>query len=192
MARCFIAVELPEEVKVELRAIQEQIKKACTALFRWVNPDGIHLTLKFLGEVPEETIAELKRAIEEAVGGVPPFELELDGLGVFPGLRSPRVLWVGLGGNVEALKILQQNIDVSFELLGFGQENREFTAHLTLARVRDDVTAMQRQSVGTFVLDAKPVANLRFAIRNISLMRSHLMPTGAVYARLASVPLVNG
>jgi 2'-5' RNA ligase len=189
MVRCFLAIELPEEVTAELRAIQERFKKERMDFLRWVNPDGIHLTLKFLGEVPEETIAGLGKAMGEAARGVAQFGLELDGLGVFPNLRSPRVFWAGLSGQVEVLKTLQQNIDAAFTPLGFEREARGFTAHLTLARVHDEATAIQRQSLGDLVVRNALGATPCFMVRSVVLMRSQLRPTGAIYTRLVSIPL---
>lgn len=186
LIRCFVAIELPEPVRAELAGIQAKFKALRMDFLRWVEPSGIHLTLKFLGEVPQERIPELVKAVEESVRGVLPFTLQLDQVGVFPNPRQPRVLWVGVGGEVSVLKTLQGNVDVAFSMLDFPEEGREFRAHLTLARVRDDATPGQRQSLGDMVTRTRLESASRFTVGGVSLMRSQLTPRGAVYTCLAT------
>lgn len=188
LIRCFVAIELPAAVKAELSALQQQFKAARMDFARWVNPESIHLTLKFLGEVPQERVPEMVKAIEEAVDGIKPFSLELNGLGVFPNARQPRVFWVGVGGDLERLKTLQGNADVTLGALGFEEEQREFTAHLTLARMRDDAAPDQKRAFGELVGRTSFESRHRFTVHGVNLMRSQLKPTGAVYTALAVVP----
>jgi len=189
LVRCFVAIELPEPVKTELAGIQAKFKVARMDFLRWVEPSGIHLTLKFLGEVSQERLPELVKAVEESVRGIQPFMLQLDQVGVFPNPRQPRVLWVGVGGETQVLKTLQGNVDVAFGMLDFPEEGREFKAHLTLARVRDDATSGQRQALGDMVMHTRLESASQFAVKGVNLMRSQLSPKGAVYTCLAAVPL---
>ncbi|MEW6142717.1 MAG: RNA 2',3'-cyclic phosphodiesterase [Chloroflexota bacterium] len=189
LIRCFVAIELPEPVKAEMAGIQAKFKAARMDFLRWVGPSGIHLTLKFLGEVSHERVPEMVKAIEESVQGIQPFTLQLDQVGVFPNPRQPRVLWVGVGGEFSVLKTLQENVDVAFSMLGFPEEGREFKAHLTLARVRDDATPGQRQSLGDMVARTRLESASRFTVGGVNLMRSQLTPKGAIYTCLAMAPL---
>jgi len=191
LIRCFVAIELPDPVKAELAGIQAKFKSARMDFLRWVEPSGIHLTLKFLGEVPHERVPEMVKAIQESVKDIRPFTLQLDQVGVFPNPRQPRVLWVGVGGDIAALRTLQENVDVAFDILDFPREGREFKAHLTLARVRDDATPHQRQMLGEMVTCTRLESVSRFTVGGVSLMRSQLMPKGAVYTCLAMAPLAN-
>ncbi len=191
LIRCFVAIELPDPVKAELAGIQAKFKSARMDFLRWVEPSGIHLTLKFLGEVPHERVPEMVKAIQESVKDIRPFTLQLDQVGVFPNPRQPRVLWVGVGGDIAALRTLQENVDVAFDILDFPREGREFKAHLTLARVRDDATPHQRQMLGEMVACTRLESVSRFTVGGVSLMRSQLMPKGAVYTCLAMAPLAN-
>lgn len=190
MTRCFVAIELPAEVKGELARVESEFKKVRMDFLRWVRPDAIHLTLKFLGEVPDARVPELVRAMGSAVKWAAPFALELGGPGVFPGLRQPRVFWVGVEGDVDRLKALQSSVDTAFGGLGFEKEDREFAAHLTLARVQDAASSQQRQALGEMVSRSRIQARCRFVVSEISLIKSELKPTGAVYTRLTAVPIV--
>jgi 2'-5' RNA ligase len=181
-----VAIELPPPVKAELAGIQSKFKAARMDFLRWVAPDSIHLTLKFLGEVPGERLPELTTAVSEATKGAAPFTLKLDQVGVFPNARMPRVLWVGVGGETAALKSLQKNVDTAYGALDFPAEGREFTAHLTLARVRDEATPAQRQSLGEMAMKMRQESASQFRVAGINLMRSQLMPGGAIYTALAT------
>jgi 2'-5' RNA ligase len=156
-----------------------------------VDPVGIHLTLKFLGNVNVGKVSPITEAIARAAQGVSPFRLELGGLGAFPNLRRPRVIWVAVKGDVERVASLQKGIDRLLIPLGFAPESRSFTAHLTLGRLRDRASGVEQQSIGETVMSAK-VEEVPFQAGEISLMRSTLTPSGAIYSRLSSVSLEGG
>lgn len=201
--RSFIAIELPEEVKSGLARLRSELEgtkqrfspqepaesSGALRFVKWVEPEGIHLTLKFLGNIPLKQVTEVIRAIEEAARDVPPFHLELSGLGAFPNLKQPRVLWVGIGGEINRLLRLQQNIDSALASLGFAKEERPFMPHLTLARVRQGASPMERRNFGELAMSAKFEANCPVDAKAISLMRSQLTPDGAIYTRLSIVGL---
>lgn len=187
--RAFVAIELPSSVKSALSQLQDNLKRSEHASVKWVNTGSIHLTLKFLGNIATETIPELTRVISEAARGITPFHLELGEMGVFPNLRAPRVVWVGLRGETATLSVLQENIESALIPLGFPPESRAFSPHLTLGRVREKASPGERRSLGQAVASSKVASMEPFPVDSVSLMRSTLTREGAVYSRLYSVAL---
>ena len=187
--RSFIAIELPDELKAGLVQLESQLKVGEQSWVKWVDPYSIHLTLKFLGNISVNKIDEITRVMEEATGGVASFHLEVEGLGAFPNLRRPQVVWVGIGGEVSRLARLQQRIESNLVPLGFAIEKRPFTAHLTLARLRDHASSEERQRFGQLVANTELDAAYTIKVDAISLMKSQLTRQGAIYSRLGSVGL---
>jgi RNA 2',3'-cyclic 3'-phosphodiesterase len=187
--RSFIAIELPQEVKAGLRQIQAGFKSGHPASARWVDPEGIHLTLQFLGNVDADKIEAIQQALKQAAIAVPPFHLELKGLGAFPSLRRAQVVWVGLRGDLDKLQVLQKRIETSLLPLGFEPEKRAFTPHLTLARMRDMASPLERQTLGETISRTKIETNLMIEVNSVSLMRSQLTRAGAIYTRLCLAQL---
>ena len=187
--RSFIAIELPEEVKGGLVRLRGELERTEHTFVKWVDPGAIHLTLKFLGNVSFKSIDGITSAITGASYGISPIHLELTGLGAFPNLRQPRVVWVGVGGEVDKLSRLQQNIDSALTPLGFAKEERPFTPHLTLARVRQGTSATQIKNFGELVMSTDFEMRYPFEAGAISLMRSQLTPQGTIYTRLSVVEL---
>jgi len=187
--RSFIAIELPEEVRRGLAKLRSELERAEHRFVKWVDPEGIHLTLKFLGNIPFKQVTEVTKAIEEAAQGVAPFHLEISGLGAFPNLKQPRVLWVGIGGEIDTLLRLQQNIDSALASLGFAKEERPFMPHLTLARIRQGASPLERRNFGELAMSASFEASYPIDAKVVSLMRSQLTPEGAIYTRLSMVGL---
>lgn len=187
--RSFIAIELPEEVRGGLARLRNELKRNEHKFVKWVNPDGLHLTLKFLGNIPSKRVTEIINAIEEVTQGVSAFHLEISGLGAFPSLRQARVFWVGIGGEVDKLSKLQQNIDSALAVLGFAKEERPFVPHLTLARLRPGASPLERRSFGELVDSTIFEDKYHIEVEAVSLMRSQLTPAGAVYTRLSAVEL---
>jgi 2'-5' RNA ligase len=187
--RSFVAIELPEEVKEEIDRLQTGLKKADLPNVKWVDPAGIHLTLKFLGYTTADTVPAILAAIEEAAAGIPPFQLTVGGLGVFPGPGQARVAWVGMAGDTDTLGRLKQRLDGSLATLGFTTEKRGFTPHLTLARAREQATPGERQKLAGLMASGDFAASRPVTVDNIYLIRSRLTPKGAVYSRIGSVGL---
>jgi 2'-5' RNA ligase len=184
--RSFVAVELPEAVKAALTRLQEEVKTGGGGV-KWVEPRGIHLTLKFLGYVDEAKVPALAQALTRACEGFGPLEVALSGLGVFPNPSRPRVAWVGLSGGVETLLRLQEGVEKVLSPFGFPQEERAFTPHLTIARLREGVAPDEAKAFGQAFLRASP-ESVSFKVEGISLMKSQLAPSGAIYTRLAFIP----
>jgi RNA 2',3'-cyclic 3'-phosphodiesterase len=192
--RTFIAVELSDEVKTALGEIQAGLRARLGRAgvdrgVRWVDPAGVHLTLKFLGATPAELVAEISRRLGEALAGQARFEVALGETGAFPNARAPRVLWVGLTGDLEALALTQQRVEAALAPLGFPTESRPFSPHLTLARLNDWVPPTDRQLIGQIVQDQRPRQSERLSVTAISLVQSELGRGGARYTRLGDVAL---
>jgi 2'-5' RNA ligase len=187
--RSFIAIELSDEVRGGLARLRSELERAEHTYAKWVSPEGIHLTLKFLGNIPFKQVTEISKAIEGAAQGISPFHLEISGLGAFPSLKQPRVLWVGIGGEIDKLSRLQQNIDASLAPFGFAKEERSFVPHLTLARIRQGASPAERKSFGELAMSVSFETKYPLDVEAISLMRSQLMPRGAIYTCLSKVKL---
>jgi 2'-5' RNA ligase len=187
--RSFIAIELPEEAKEGLARLRKELERDEHKFVKWVDPGGIHLTLKFLGNIPSKRVTEITEAIEEAAQGFSPFHLEISGIGVFPNLRQVRIFWVGMGGEVDKLSRLQQNIDSALAALGFAKEERSFVPHLTLARIREGASPPERRNFGELVGSTIFEDKYHVKVEAISLMRSQLTPAGAIYTCLLAVGL---
>ncbi|MBI4497573.1 MAG: RNA 2',3'-cyclic phosphodiesterase [Chloroflexi bacterium] len=188
--RSFIAIELPDEARELLAAVQEALRRGPGgAWVRWVEPQGIHLTLKFLGNVPSHQIAAVAAAAEQAAAGLPPFLLATGELEVFPRPAAPRVIWLGVGGQVAPLGVLQQRVEQALVPLGFAAEARPFTPHLTLGRVREGAPAEMLRALGQVVAQHRPPKTVSVKVLALTLMRSHLTPAGAVYTPLTKIQL---
>ena len=185
--RSFVAIELPEKLKEELTQLQAQLKSATGASVKWVAPQGIHITLQFLGGVPANNFDAITQGIEKAAASIQPFRMEVKELGVFPNLRRVRVIWVGLTGELKPLQELQKRIETNLSPLGFKPEEREFTPHLTLGRVRENATTQERERLGQLIAGFKFAAVTPIAANSVSLMRSHLTREGAIYSRLSVI-----
>ncbi len=187
--RAFIAIELPAEVKSALKELQSTLSSASRAPVKWINPDNLHLTLNFLGNIREERIGSLVREMEEAADGIAPFTLELSGLGAFPNLNKVEVLWVGLAGDLKTLEALFGRLEDRLKLLGFPKEGRAFTPHLTLARTRPQATFLEKQALGLALGRQKFAGGQTIPVEAVNLMRSQLFRDGPTYSCLASVRL---
>jgi 2'-5' RNA ligase len=188
--RTFIAIELDEKIKAGLTDLQGQLKaKVPQGSVRWVGPEGIHLTLQFLGNVPANRIEQIERAIAQACAGFPSFSFSVGGLGCFPDARRPRVVWVGVQEEAGTLKRLQKAVEDGMEKLGFAPEGRGFQAHLTLGRTQRRASSGDVRRLGQVVEETNIGELGRMEARAVSLIKSDLRPTGAVYTRLAEVKL---
>ncbi|MBI2866108.1 MAG: RNA 2',3'-cyclic phosphodiesterase [Chloroflexi bacterium] len=187
--RAFVAIELPPPMLSALAQLQQELRARGGNYVRWTNPEGIHLTLAFLGEVRASLVDTLVPALEQACAPVPPFSLGLGTAGAFPSVRSPRVLWVGLAGHLDSLALLQRRVAEALRPLGFPPEARGFSPHLTLGRVREGTPPVQRQRLGEALAFCTIPQPPLFTVDGVSLMRSQLTPQGAIYSRLHRVEL---
>lgn len=188
--RLFVAVELDGQVQQALSRLQHELQRHGLQGLRWVRPEGIHLTLKFLGETPRERLGAITEALSTSTSGVPPHRLSLGRLGTFGSRNAPRVLWVDLEGDIEPLLTLQEQVERALVPLGFPRENRRFSAHLTLARIRPE-SARAVASPLAAAVEAVKTPKAEIDVSELSLMLSKLGPGGAVYTRLEAFPLTS-
>jgi 2'-5' RNA ligase len=184
--RTFIAIALPPAVTLELRKLISQLRPLSKGV-KWVNPESIHLTLKFLGNLSAEELLKVFTGMQNIFQISPPgFKLTAAELGAFPSLKRLRVLWVGVSGSgIEALIRLQQLIENEMIEQGFAKEERKFSPHLTLARIKfaDHLTELT-QAFSSYNFPA-----VEFMVSDILIMRSDLRPEGAVYSIQKKFPL---
>jgi len=183
-----VACELPAEAKEALATVQRLLQEQGADGLRWVRPEGIHLTLKFLGEVPARRLEAIERVLAQAVREPFRSSVQLARLGSFGGSSGLRVVWLGLEGEVEPLAHLAARIDRSLEPMGFRREQRPFAAHLTLARVKEEASPQDRRRVFDLLrsLELPPLPAM--TLDAVSLMQSSLEPGGARYKCLAQFP----
>jgi len=184
--RTFIAIEIPGEIKEEMAKIQEQLKHSSAVDAGWTRPEGIHLTLKFLGEAPEANVPEIMNVLTGIMVGVETFSLDLAGVGTFPNPASARVVWVGIGGETDRLLKLQAEVEDGMARLGFERENRKFTPHLTLGRIK--YIRSRKAWLGALEI-VKDIRFPSFVVNAISLMKSELKPSGAAYTELGKIEM---
>jgi RNA 2',3'-cyclic 3'-phosphodiesterase len=189
LIRAFIAIELPEGLKKELAELETQLKRNSPPVVKWVDPNNIHITLKFLGEISADSIGELMLAIEESTSGIHPFKLEIREIGAFPNLERVGVIWVGIKGEMEKIAQLQKRIESNTEQLGFPRESRVFTPHLTLGRVRDEARPNERMRLGKLLADTHFTALHNVEVIAVNLMKSQLTPAGPIYTCIGSMKL---
>ena len=188
--RTFIAIELDESIKDGLTQLQKRLEgQTPRGSVRWVRSEGIHLTLKFLGDVPADQIEEITRALQKGCQGFAPFSLSCRGLGCFPDLKRPRVVWTGIQEETGTLARLQQAIEEHVAPLGYPTEKRKFSPHLTIGRVQKRVGSGDLRRLGELVGASEAGTLGQMEVRSVNLMRSDLRPSGAVYTRLAEVEL---
>ncbi len=185
MIRAFLAVDLPAGLRPLLEGLINQLQKS-GADVKWVPPGNVHLTLKFFGDVSDAQVEEIAQVAGPIAQAQPPFHLSLTQVGAFPSPKSPRVVWVGVGGELEGLRDLYQRLEAAFEGLGFPREGRPFAPHLTLGRVKSPKgrEGLVRQMAVLPAIPSEP-----FPVREIVLFRSTLTPKGAIYTPLKVIPL---
>ena len=201
MLRAFIAVELNDEIRSAISALQGRVrgelqkelsKFSPDARLQWVKPQSIHLTLKFLGDIREDQVQAIGEAMTAALNPQAAFSLNLGGLGVFPDSRAPRVLWIGLepasSVPLSAITALAGAVEQAMADLHFPREAKPFTPHLTLARIKEC-----NREIGKALSNAGLLETTRtigtLPVHSVSLIKSLLQPSGAVYDRLREVPL---
>jgi 2'-5' RNA ligase len=186
--RTFVAIELPPEIKGALARLQEQLKSS-GADVKWVEPENIHLTLKFLGERDEKKIAKITQILEETAKNKNPFQIRISSLGAFPKVDFPRVIWVGIDKGDNETKEIAEGLEEKIAQIGIPKEERPFSSHITIGRVRSPVN---RQNL---VRDLKNLENklggqnLEFTVTKTTLFKSTLTPKGPLYEVLKETSL---
>jgi RNA 2',3'-cyclic 3'-phosphodiesterase len=188
MLRAFIAVEIPAEIQQKIHRETSILHKAVDTLVRWVPPQNMHLTLKFLGDVSPNSIEFIKQMLRTEAENIPCFDIHLAGLGAFPNLKRPRVLYVGIQAPA-ALDVMARGIESASRRLGYEPEERPFSAHLTLGRVKQNVNASEQQQIRRAIEGTQVDLPGTARVDSVHLYKSDLNPGGSVYTRLYSAPL---
>ena len=183
--RSFIAIELSPPLRHHIEKIQNELKSATTDV-RWVRSEGIHLTLKFLGAIDEERVAEIGDTLEECLADTTIFALSVGSLGAFPNREHPKVIWLGIEDERGVLQQVQQTIDRKLTRLGFTAEKRAFSPHLTLGRIK---SPKGKRTVSQRLATMGECACVTFDVTEIFLFKSDLKPSGAVHTKLKSFAL---
>jgi len=179
MRRLFVAVEIPDGIRALLARLGESLGRVLPEM-KWVDPANLHVTVKFLGNTPEEQVPQVKALIARAVAGVAPTTVEVAGLGAFPTLRKARVVWVGLHGDLGPLEELVARLDAGLAPLGFEPEKRRFAAHVTLGRSRRGRRPPDLERVCLPTADALGCCR----VEEVVLVESELTRTGPIYTAL--------
>lgn len=182
--RTFVAVRIPDGIRDRIAKLQAELRKH-GADVKWVRPESIHMTLKFLGDVEETRMEEIGEAVEKAVERIHPFTVSVNGTGTFPNDQRPRVLWVGVDQGNEELVDMAKKIEDSLSVLGFKKEGRRYSAHLTMGRVRSP----RRIGETVDAIHALGFSGGAFRIEEVCVMKSDLKSTGAVYTALKTIKL---
>ena len=184
MVRAFIAIDLSPAIQAKLQELLMQLKDRMPGLpVRWVPAQNIHLTLKFLGEVSVSNLTVLQQSLQQEVAAHRSFEVVVEGLGVFPSYRRPKVIWVGLSAPQE-LVTLQKRIEQEAERLGYSREDRGFTPHLTLGRVSRNANTAEIHRIGESVERYEVNTLGSMIVSQVKLYKSDLQPGGAIYTCL--------
>ncbi|MEQ4488088.1 MAG: RNA 2',3'-cyclic phosphodiesterase [Dehalococcoides mccartyi] len=188
LIRTFIAIELPPELKTRLAGLRNALPIPSQAV-KWVNPESMHLTIKFLGDTPLSQIPNIIKGLEEAAQVCHAFTLSTTRIGAFPSLSSPKVIWLGLEGEIEKLNTLFAEVEKNISGLGFPAEKRDFAPHLTLGRLKEGADKSNVKAACETLKTAPPFPKTSFKALNICLFKSQLLPAGPVYTRLAQISL---
>jgi RNA 2',3'-cyclic 3'-phosphodiesterase len=190
MLRAFIAIELPGDLQKAIsQVIQLLQNKAGKPGVRWVAAENIHLTLKFLGDVSPAAVAAIQDSLGAEVSLHPTFSIKIGGLGTFPNQKRPRVIWLGVEAPPE-LDTLQRGVESATTKLGYLPEDRPFSPHLTLGRVRETASASELAALTSTLKEIKIDTLGVISVEKIHLFKSELQPGGSVYTRLYSAPLL--
>jgi RNA 2',3'-cyclic 3'-phosphodiesterase len=188
LLRAFIAVEIPLEIREAIGRATAPLQKGIGSIVRWVPTENMHLTLKFLGDVSPANVELLSQMLGAEADLFHCFDLDLGGIGAFPNLKRPRVIFIGIHAP-PMLEALQRGIESAARRLGYESEERGFSPHLTVGRVKQNVTATEQQSIRR-ALEETRIDSLGIArVDSVHLYKSDLKPTGSMYTRLYSAPL---
>jgi 2'-5' RNA ligase len=189
LLRAFLAAELPPNLQDAIQTATASVRRSLGAdLVRWVPAHNVHLTLKFLGDVSPASLDLIKHMLETEAGNHEPFDATIEGFGCYPSARRPRILWVGLEAP-PSLSSLHHDLNAAAARLGYPAEDRDFSPHLTIGRVRQNATATELQKIRAEV-EHLQLGNLGTTrVESIHLFKSDLLPTGSVYTRLFTAQL---
>jgi 2'-5' RNA ligase len=188
LIRSFLAIELPEAIRKRIEEIQRDLRSLNSDV-RWVSPEKIHLTLKFFGNIEESRVDTIAKSIEPLVGGTQPFSLEAKGMGAFPNIKNPRVIWMGFIDEKQVLVPLQKQLESTLATIGFQVEDRLFRPHLTLGRMN---SGRGKDELIGRIQKYKEEKFGDVEVKRLVLFKSDLRPTGPIYTPLRQIKLGQG
>ena len=188
--RVFIALDISEPARSSLSGVMYRLRARIPRGARWVDPQGIHLTLKFLGNIDSARTDGILEPLCRIGEEYSSFSLNLAGLGVFPNQREPRVLWAGVEGETEPLASLQEKVEEAMADQGFTRERRSFNPHLTIGRVRDRIATSERQKIGATILSHSLDPTEPWTADTMHLFRTTFTPNGSIHDIIGSAPLL--
>jgi 2'-5' RNA ligase len=184
--RSFLAFELAPKVREQIKTVSTELQKTRMPV-RWVKVDNIHLTIIFLGSVNEDKIDDIKEKVNSVVKRFSIFKTRLNGVGVFPNWRRPRVIWVGLNGEIERLSRFRDELQTELKVLGLKEEKRPYRPHLTIGRFKG---ASNRDEELKWIIDRyHDITSDQYYLNELVFFKSDLKPDGPVYTKMASWPL---
>ena len=177
--RAFIAIELPKEIRVRLSRLQEKLK-ATQADVKWVSPENIHLTLKFLGEIDDKKQEKINLILDDVIKEKCAYKIQISSIGAFPKLNFPRVIWAGVDQGDDETKAIAKGLEEKIQKIGIPKEDRAFSSHITIGRTRStknrDKLVQELNNIADISAD-----NLKFNVTKITLFKSTLTPAGPIY-----------
>lgn len=188
MLRAFIAIEIPTEIKQQINVQTAALRQKLGSSVRWVSAENAHLTLKFLGDIPPIAIDSLTCMLKEKAEQTPPFDIAVVGLGAFPNLRQPRVIWVGLNAPATLTK-LQKTLDAAVTDPELPPEKQAFSPHLTIGHVRQPLSDAEKRAIPEALQNTQIGCLGNFTVQSIGLFQSELKPAGPIYTCLSTVQL---
>ncbi len=189
-ARLFVALALPDEAIEEIGTFINSMPTMAAGNVRWIPRENVHLTLMFLGDTSAELQPQVREQLSAAASNTSPFRLKLGETGAFPSFHSPKILWIGLDGEVRKLMQLQGRVEGALRTIGFEPEHRAFRPHITVGRTVRDLSRQYEGDVGfSWRRSVLPAKRAEVPVSEIRLLRSRLRPEGAVYEKVFSAPL---
>jgi len=183
--RTFVSIEITDEIKARIEELADKLKLMLTPI-RWVEKKNLHVTLKFIGWVKDEKVPSLIESIKTCAGGFGSFDVSFSGLGVFPSAKRPRVIWIGTTTGADRVKSLGECIESEVSKLGIREEEREFSPHLTIGRIKEKIDV---KALNDFIESNKDIDLGSFTVDHVSMMKSTLRRSGPIYEEIEKIKL---
>jgi 2'-5' RNA ligase len=184
--RTFIAVDLDDSLRGKVVDIQSRLEKSTDYVLKLVEPENLHITLKFLGDVDESRMERVFHTVKEALSGASPFKIVLRGVGAFPSVTRPEVIWIGLGEGIESLIKIMTTLETYLARIGFPREKREPVPHLTIARVKKP----SKDGISSLLRSLSDIEIGSMEVSDVKVKSSTLTPSGPIYKDLTTIHLV--